>query len=75
MTNPYASNTTTSTTNAAFITQTGANFNGDIASLLATRSLGGGIATGLMDYATNRRHIALHKFILLIPMCLYTHGQ
>nr|MBK9650475.1 fibronectin type III domain-containing protein [Bacteroidota bacterium] len=45
-TDPYASNTTTSTTNAAFITQTGANFNGDIASLLTTRSLGGGIAQG-----------------------------
>lgn len=46
VTDPYASFTTTSSVNAAFISQTGANFNGDLAQLLTTRNLGGGIAQG-----------------------------
>lgn len=46
VTDPYASFTSTSTTNQAFITQTGSTFNGDIANLLSTRNLGGGIAQG-----------------------------
>ncbi|HQU99945.1 MAG TPA: M12 family metallo-peptidase, partial [Bacteroidia bacterium] len=45
-TDPYASFTSTSTTNNAFITQTGSTFNGDMANLLTTRNLGGGIAQG-----------------------------
>lgn len=46
VTDPYASFTSTSTTNNAFITQTGSTFNGDMANLLTTRNLGGGIAQG-----------------------------
>ena len=46
VTDPYATNTTTSTTNSAFISQTGSSFNGDMANLLTTRNLGGGIAQG-----------------------------
>ncbi|MBK8846923.1 MAG: T9SS type A sorting domain-containing protein [Bacteroidetes bacterium] len=46
VTDPYATFTSTSTANQAFITQTGSTFNGDIANLLTTRNLGGGIAQG-----------------------------
>ena len=42
---PYASNTTASTTKNAFQAYRGTNFNGDLAHLLTTRSIGGGVAS------------------------------
>jgi len=45
-TDPYVTKTSTSTLNAEFSKLTGNTFNGDIANLITTRSIGGGIAQG-----------------------------